>query len=384
MNVGKLLVISTTLFSIQASAVVCEAQLQTQRGRSIKDFIGQGPTQSNACARAIRDCKIAQKELLSEGRNRKSECVVMSSTPGNGGVVTRPTRPSRPTVPTIPTRPIPPVNNGGYYGELGHLERTIATGGTQARRYAVEELKEYTSLKALVIAVKALSDSDYYVRVAAQKSVSVLKSDLDLSRMSVSVIHEMSALITSGSQSVRLEAVKIVGMVETAQGILTVIDSLSDSDYYVRVAAQKSLDKLIQSYDFDSEIRINLSTYSSLALTANTNIRKKSVQMIGKANILRALPTVIKANNDSDYYVRVEASKVLNNMMNDQEIHHLPHQVLNTIKNMYYGSAKNIRMAVVKVLGATKEYSARNVLFEALDDSDYYVRVAARNALNNM
>ena len=106
--------------------------------------------------------------------------------------------------------------------------------------------------------------------------------------------------------------------------------------------------------------------------------------MIGKANILRALPTVIKANNDSDYYVRVEASKVLNNMMNDQEIHHLPHQVLNTIKNMYYGSAKNIRMAVVKVLGATKEYSARNVLFEALDDSDYYVRVAARNALNNM
>lgn len=376
MNLNKLTMLGTTLFlatTVNANALVCESQMINQNGGTIESYLGNGNTERAACLRSRRECRVELNQLQNRGRRLGADCIKI-------GVVAdgrdNPREPREPRNPRNPRRP------GNY--ELDSIERTIAIGGWQARQYAARDLAQYPSVRSMVIALKTLSDSDSDVRKAAQNSLNQIKRSIDLQFDAVELMQTLPALMGQSSWKVRQEGAKIMGMLGTAEAILPLIKFASDSDSDVRAAAKASIKVLSNSYDLQRMVKQNLGELKNIIKSSGWSTRQQIMKILGKAKVIKSLVIIVKTTGDSDADVRKAAVKAMKSIINGQEIEYTGQRLINKLENLYRTSGWNVRMNAVKVLGATRNPNARNVLYDALSDSDSDVRAAAKVALRNM
>jgi hypothetical protein len=386
MNLKSLVVITTSLLSLNASAVLCEAELQKNNGQTIKEFLVNGPSLTYSCSKAMRDCEIEKRMLLRQGRNRKAVCVTVTVNhrPGNGGVVTRPSRPStRPTRPSIPSRPQPRVGTGNSSYALDRIEDILRTGGWKARQYAVEELSQYRSVRALKMALKAIGDSDADVQRSAKQTLNQIVNLMDTQRYAHQLINQLPQIMQSSGWKVRQVGAQVLGKVGTAEAIIPLLKSLSDSDSDVKTAAKNSVNNLKNSYDFVQVMNANIDSLNQYLKTSGWVTRQEVAKIMGEASMVSAVDIVLKATGDSDKDVSNSAVKSLNMLMSSYEIQYVPRHVINTMIKIYKTSGWRVRVNAVKVLAATKKEIVLNTLYDALGDSDSDVRRAAQIALDN-
>jgi hypothetical protein len=371
---GTALLLAT---SVNAYAIVCEAQMVTRNGNTIESFLGSGTTERAACLRSRRECRVELNQLQNNGRRMGADCIKVGVV-GDGRVEEPTPRPRDPREPREPRRP-----RGGNY-ELDNIEQTIATGGWQARQYAVRDLVQYPSVRAMMIALKAMGDNDSDVRNAAQISVNQIAQMVDLQYEAYELTQALPKLMSKSGWKVRQQGAKIMGMLGTANAILPLIKFASDSDSDVRNAAKASIKTLSNSYDLPQVVKQNLPEIAQIVQTSGWSARQQMMKLLGKAKVVKSLFLVVKSTGDNDSDVRNSAVKAMKNIISGYEVQYAGQGLINKMEDLFRSGGWNVRMNAIKVLGATKNPNARHIIYDALDDSDSDVRAAAKKALRNM
>ncbi len=379
----KLIVLSTALSSASAFAVNCQSNMVTRGGSLAQEFIGSGRTEQAACRAALRSCNQTLNNLERQvARTLSCETVGVVSDrtvarPGRGQTTT-------PTPSPTPTRPRQTIPTPSRYSELDILANTLEHGGTSARKMAAQELADFDTPDALVLAIETLSDSDYYVRVAASNSKTSILNKMDMSYYSLEVLDLLGPMLDASSSNIRKAAAEILGTTGEQMAIMELLPHSADSDYYVRVAISNSLNTLMQLPQMKKLVRENINELENLGMKSSTTVRKKVAVLLATAAVPRTIDLAVEMTGDSDYYVRVEASSAMTEIMQANNYPNLGMNKINQLERIFHSSGSTVRKNVIKALAATHNPIVKPLLYEALDDSDYYVRVAAKEALNSL
>lgn len=381
----KLIVLSTALSSASAFAVNCQSNMVTRGGSLAQEFIGSGRTEQAACRAALRSCNQTLNNLERQvARTLSCETIGVVS----DRTVARPSR-GQTTIPTpsptpTPTRPRQTVPTPSRYSELDMLANTLEHGGSSARKMAAQELADFDTPDALVLAIETLSDSDYYVRVAASNSKTSILSKMDMSYYSFEVLDLLAPMLDASSSNIRKAAAEILGATGEQIAIMELLPHSADSDYYVRVAISNSLNTLMQLPQMKKLVRENINELENLGMKGSTTVRKKVATLLAKAAVPKTIDLAVEMTGDSDYYVRVEAASAMTEIMQANNYPNLGMNKINQLERIFHSSGSTVRKNVIKALAATHNPIVKPLLYEALDDSDYYVRVAAKEALNSL
>ncbi len=379
----KLIVLSTALSSASAFAVNCQSNMVTRGGSLAQEFIGSGRTEQAACRAALRSCNQTLNNLERQvARTLSCETVGVVS----DRTIARPSR-GQTTTPTpypTPTRPRQTIPTPSRYSELDILANTLEHGGSSARKMAAQQLADFDTPDALLLAIETLSDSDYYVRVAASNSKTSILNKMNMSYYSLEVLDLLGPMLNASSSNIRKAAAEVLGATGEQMAIMELLPHSADSDYYVRVAISNSLNTLMQLPQMKKLVRENINELENLGMKGSTTVRKKVATLLAKAAVPKTIDLAVEMTGDSDYYVRVEASSAMTEIMQANNYPNLGMNKINQLERIFHSSGSTVRKNVIKALAATHNPIVKPLLYEALDDSDYYVRVAAKEALNSL
>lgn len=368
----NLLVLATSLLSLNASALVCETQMIANNGNIVQSFLGEGVDTQNACRESRKDCSLELRLSQREGRRLQAKCVLIGIVDDYSG----------PTGPSYPAPPAPAQGHGNR--ELNQLEDTLQTGGWRARQYAAVELGKFASVRALELAIDATGDTDSDVRAAATTSVNQIINNIDFSYDSVAVMQSITPMLKNGTWTKRKTAAKILGMVQTAQAIIPLIDAMGDTDSDVRSAVANSLNQLMHEPDLKQVVKDNLDIIETFAKTGSWQQKQKAMQVIEVAAINKTIVLAVEKTGDSDSDVRAAAKKAMNAIFSNNNYLRLSKNVINQLESLYRNYSWQVRQAAIIALGETRNPYAKSVVLDALDDSDSDVRNAAKKALRKL
>ncbi len=379
----SLIVFTTAFISMNSFALVCQTDMVRANGNIIDSFYGEGFSEQEACKEARKECSKALRLGDRAGQFPNAQCVLIGVV-GSGGT-TNPLPNPTPIPTPVPTpNPYPTQPHGQFDYQLDQIERDISTGGWQRRRYAVEELTKYPAPRAISIAIKAMGDSDSDVRNSASRVLNELPRLMDLSYNALEILNLVTPTLKNGGWMARQAAAKLIGKLQTAQGIIPLLSSMGDSDSDVRTASYNSLNTLKQSYDFQEVMRSNKHVMEQILGSSTWTARQMVVRLIGESQVNRYIDTVVAAMGDSDSDVRTAAYNAIRKITQSRNYTNLSINLINKLGQYSQGGSWMVRQQAVFALGETRNYAARNFVIRALDDNDSDVRTAARNALNKI
>lgn len=367
----NLLLMGTTLLSLNAQALVCETQMVTKNGKLIDIFQGVGPTKMEACRESRRECALTLRNLQRNGQRQQAKCELVGVVDDHSPI----------PGPGPGPGPMPPSHDD--YA-LDDLENTLRTGGWRARQYAAIELGKFASVRALELAIDASGDSDSDVRSAASKSVNQIINNIDFSYNSIAIIQSVSPMLKSGSWKKRQTAAIVLGKVQTAEGLIPLIDAMGDSDSDVRSAVAQSINMLKNERDLKQVVKQNLDIIANFASTGSWKKRQTAVQILGQASIPKTISIVVSKMGDSDSDVRSAAVQAFNSIVSAPNFTRVGKRVIEELESLYRSSGWKTRQYAVIALGETMNPYAKPVVLDALDDSDSDVRQAARQAIRKL
>jgi HEAT repeat protein len=377
MNTKVLVVMGMSLLgtvNVKAN-VLCQADMLDESQMLVQNFVVEADLEREACKQAMKGCRFTLRKLQKQG-------LMMGGTCQKIGLVDV----APPPVDDDLSSDDMDVPVGDQYGqfqyELDDLQYALSSSSWRTRLYAVKELANYPTLRALKMAIEHMADSDYDVRVAASKSVNTLKVQVIQMSHPLEVIARLEPLTKSSSWKKRLAAVKTLSQIQSAQTILVMIKMVGDSDYDVRVAAVNGLNKAMSFSDLKKVARTSKRELVDLLSSSSWKTRLNALKVLTKAKVRSTIVSVVKGTADSDYDVRVQAVKALNALTNARNYTGLSYGKINKLKDLYNTSSSwKVRMNTLKALGATLNPSVKLTLMMALDDSDYDVRVTATQEL---
>ncbi|CCI00765.1 Similar to tr/Q8YVS1/Q8YVS1 (fragment) [Microcystis aeruginosa PCC 9443] len=257
--------------------------------------------------------------------------------------------------------------------------------------YAADALGKIGSETAILGLLKALEDSDGYVRMYAADALGKIGSE-------TAILGLLKALEHS-DWDVRRNAVEALGKIGSETAILGLLKALEHSDGYLRGKAAEALGEigsetaipgLLKALeDSDDDVRGNaadalgkIGTETAIAgllkalEDSNNNVRWNAAFALGKIGSETAIGGLLKALEDSDWVVRRKAAEALGNIGSETAIPGL----LKALED----SDGYVRWNAVEALGNIGSETAIGGLLKALEDSDGYVRWNAAEALGKI
>ena len=297
----SLVVLTTAFISMNSFALVCQTDMLRGNGNIINAYFGEGFSEQEACKEARKECSKALRLGQRSGQFQNANCVLVGLV-GSTNPIPDPT--------PIPD-PVPnpyPTPSGQYDYQLNQIERDYDNGGWQRRQAAIAELTRFPAPRALSIALRAMGDSDSDVRSTAGRVLRDLPRQMDLAYQAIEILDIVTPTLRSSSWIVRQASAKIIGQLQTAQGIIPLLGSLSDSDSDVRSAASTSINIIKQSQDFIQVMRSNKNVFEQILSSGGWITRQMVVRLMGESRINRYIDTVVAAMADSDSDVRSAAN----------------------------------------------------------------------------
>jgi HEAT repeat protein len=373
----SLVVLTTAFISMNSFALVCQTDMLRGNGNIINAYFGEGFSEQEACKEARKECSKALRLGQRSGQFQNANCVLVGLV-GSTNPIPDPT--------PIPD-PVPnpyPTPSGQYDYQLNQIERDYDNGGWQRRQAAIAELTRFPAPRALSIALRAMGDSDSDVRSTAGRVLRDLPRQMDLAYQAIEILDIVTPTLRSSSWIVRQASAKIIGQLQTAQGIIPLLGSLSDSDSDVRSAASTSINIIKQSQDFIQVMRSNKNVFEQILSSGGWITRQMVVRLMGESRINRYIDTVVAAMADSDSDVRSAANIAIRSITQSGNFTNLNINLIDKLGQLSRASSWLVRQQAVFALGETRNYSARNYVIRALDDNDSDVRSAARDALRKI
>jgi HEAT repeat protein len=376
----SLVVLTTAFISMNSFALVCQTDMIRGNGNIFNAYFGEGFSEQEACKEARKECSKALRLGQRSGQFQNASCELV----GLVGSDTNPDPIPYPTPEPIPTPNPYPTPVGNYDYQLNQIERDYSNGGWQRRQAAIAELTRFPAPRALSIALRAMGDSDSDVRSTAVRVLRELPRQMDLAYQAMEILNIVTPTLKSGSWTVRQASAKLIGMLQTAQGVIPLLGSLSDSDTDVRSAASNSINTLKQSQDFRQVMRSNKNVFEQILRTGGWITRQMVVRLIGESRINRYIDTVVAAMGDSDSDVRNAAQNAIRSITESGNFTNLNINLIDELGQLSTASSWTVRQQAVFALGETRNYAARTYIIRALDDRDSDVRNAARDALRKI
>ena len=364
----KLLLVSALLsIGPQAFAAVCQANLQAGSGKVVQTFTETAANQTMACTQALRSCNYDLKQRQLDGKMPNGNCRLSSD--------------------VTSSQPIPPHQPGNgrrvpsFQYELDQLQNAYNSSSLQTRRYAVEQLVNYPSVRALKMSIHALNDNVYEVKSAANASFNQLLSVIDVYYNEQIIIEEMSFMLKDYSSRKRKAAATVLGKVTTAMAAIPLIEATADNVWEVYTEAQISLNQVMQSMDIKRVVKTNLDIFATLMRSNHYKKRVNTIKVVSMANAPITVVMLVQAVGDNVFEINSEAKRAVHQLINSPNYTNIGIDTVMSLSTHLKNSNSQVRKYAAQALGASHHYAAREPLQEALNDSNWEVRQAIIEAL---
>ncbi|MDD5746077.1 MAG: HEAT repeat domain-containing protein [Candidatus Omnitrophica bacterium] len=264
------------------------------------------------------------------------------------------------------------------------------------RAAAAEALGKIKDTQAVPVLIEALRDKDYHVRAAAATALGEIRDK----RAVHALIH--------GYSPVTVASIEALGELKDTQAVPVLVEAFKNKDYQKREAAARALGKikdtrsaqaLIEALgDGDSNVRAAVALaldslgWKDFSLNNQINyfIAKQDYDALVKVG-KPAIPALILALKDENYYVRASAAEVLGKIKAVEAVPALSQALkaevgeaaawaLGEIKDAHavpvliqaLGAAPGVRYAAAWALGEIKDKRAVPALIQALREGDGY------------
>lgn len=246
---------------------------------------------------------------------------------------------------------------------ISTLNTLMKSSYTSTRTYAATLMGRIQGHGANTILIDNMSDPDYYVRQEIYKqlkSKSVSNADLP------AVKQQLGSTYTS----TREIAATLLAEIGSEAAITLLINATSDNDYYVREAIFKNLK--------DQKVReTHLPNLAAQLGSRFTNVRSFAAKLVNKVSGDRATKLLISKLSDSDYYLRQEYLKLL-------EERPLHNQIVSDLTKELSSQYSNVRTKIAELLAKIGTPDARRALEARLSvEPDYYVKQAIQKAIES-
>ncbi|TRU49520.1 MAG: hypothetical protein EWV49_10285, partial [Microcystis aeruginosa Ma_QC_Ch_20071001_S25] len=228
------------------------------------------------------------------------------------------------------------------------------------KRFKVELLGLTKSNQVVNELLKALEDSDWYVRRNAVEALAKIGSETAIAGLLKALEHY--------NDDVREKAAEALGKIGSETAIPGLLKALEHSNKYVRGKAAEALGNIGSETAIPGLLK---------ALEDSNNyVRGKAVEALGKIGSETAIPGLLKALEHSDDDVRGNAAEALGKIGSETAIPGL-------LKALEH-SDDDVRGNAAEALGKIGSEIAIPGLLKALEDSDEYVRRKAAEALGKI
>ncbi|MCZ8242022.1 MAG: HEAT repeat domain-containing protein [Microcystis sp. LE19-131.1A] len=227
------------------------------------------------------------------------------------------------------------------------------------KRFKVELLGLTKSNQVVNELLKALEDSDWYVRRNAVEALAKIGTETAIAGLLKALEHS--------DWYVRRKAAEALGKIGSETAIPELLKALEDSDWYVRGKAAFALGKIGSETAIAGLLKALEDFYE--------DVRGNAAFALGNIGSETAIPELLKALEDSDdWSVRMKAAEALGNIGSETAIAGL-------LKALEDSDDWSVRMKAVEALGNIGSETAIPGLLKALEDSNEYVRRNAAFAL---
>lgn len=268
---------------------------------------------------------------------------------------------------------------------LDSLLNALNDSNAKVRASAAYALGNIGDLKSVEPLIVALNDSE--PKVCASAAVSLGKLG-DLKAVDPLII----AIKSSASEDVRSCAAEVLGELNDPKAIESLTVALKDKNTYVRISADRALDKMgwvpdndeiaayywISKHDFKKCIAMGAPAVGPLIFTIrnNENLRSYAEEALSKITDPNSIEQLIAALEEPNFYIRKSAADALGNIKDPRAVEPL----IKALKN----SDCSIRIKAAVSLGEIGDARALEPLTVALKDQDIGVRRCAYRALDRM
>lgn len=241
---------------------------------------------------------------------------------------------------------------------FSEVEKYLRDQMASVRVAAVEAATRCGGESAVPSLVKCLKDTSWEVRQTAANALGQLGDR--------SAVDALCEVINDPDRDVRERVIGALGQIGDRRGIVPLVPALVDVETCVRNAAAATLQKLDRHWDQLPTVR-------------------------------QVVPKIVRALKHRDYWVRFNATKLLERLNVDPqnlpddlavetpetaEAEPPPHPVVSVLAEMLFDRDRDLRLAAADALGRLHEKSAAPLLAAAKRDADYTVRLAVEAALS--
>jgi len=255
------------------------------------------------------------------------------------------------------------VQSLGRLGTCGIRANTGALKDKDIRvkRETAKVLGETRSEMALIpLEVAAVGDADYSVRIEAVKSLGLIGSER--------AIELLRDTFKDQNRAVRLEAANALMQIGSEKALEVLISALGAKDDFVRIGAvgalgrtnsRQAAEALIKAFQDEDKL-----------------VRLGAAEALGRMRSERAVEPFVDALEDKDEFVRWIATKALGEIKSDK--------TSGTFVNMLEDKSRFVRREAAKALGGVGSEETLDPLVLALSDEDEFVRKTAVESLGEI
>jgi len=266
----------------------------------------------------------------------------------------------------------------GKTGNVGNVDNTFidvleTSKDRDTREDAVKALSRSGTVNSLDALIRALkNDTDSSVR---QEVLEALKEN----GSPKAVDGMISALKEDREPYIRGEAARLLGETGSDKALDAIIGALTDTDPGVR---RNVVDALIRNRS-DKALAAIINLVDDKSKAADT--RAKAVRVLGEMYSIKYVDILIRALQDRDNEIRINAAKGLSWIASDKLekalVRKLEKALVRALKNDSTGSARYSACSGLANLGTTNAVTA---IIGALKDKDHSVQTTAIRALESI
>ena len=306
---------------------------------------------------------------------------------------------------------------------LPYLLESLQDSSTEVRVSAVSALREVGDIDATEALVQALKDKDPGVRAQSAKTLerfgwkprnkeesvvrdAALGHYMDAAKAGLPVLDVLTKTLSEGTPTNKRAAVEALGNMGGEEVVPPLLAALRDDDCTVRVAVLEVLKQVVDTRALqpimlslkhtDAGVRTAAATalgfYGPEAVPAlakclndkSWSVRKAAVEALGRGKDPALIESLLPRLKDSDHDVRETTCEALGRIRSRAGITALVLTLTDSQTSVRQAAAVALREIDLEWPGAPEALEAVSTLKEALNDREYWVRQAAREALERI
>ena len=264
---------------------------------------------------------------------------------------------------------------------LQPLIGALADPDSSIRVAAIEALKEMRDSRAAQALTNCLQDADPSVRATAASALAAVGTG------SAALVRGLQ----DGHWSVRKACVEALGRLQDSNHVSAIVKLLVDPDHDVREAACEALGRIRDARAITGLVGALTDSQTVVRQCAALALRGIELEWDRTPEARAALPQLQEALKDREYWVRQAAREAIARIESAEQLafeqaggDETLAAALDILSSLLKHRQRDLRQAAVEALGRYNNQQLASTIAANLNDSDAWVRTAARSALEQL